>query len=317
MEAKKIPVGVSSCVLGENVRFDGGHKRNQFVCGQLDTHFHFVPICPEVGMGMPVPRPTIRLTRIDGDIRLIETKNQEADHTERMVSYSKEKVRDIAGLGLCGYIVCAKSPTCGMEKVKVYKENMAEKDGVGLYTKELMASYPWLPIEEDGRLNDPVLRENFISRVYALDDFRRNVEREPSAKKVIEFHSRYKLTLMAHHPASYKEIGKLVAAISNFEIEDFVAKYREKFMDALTFRASRKNNTNTLMHIQGYFKRSLTKEQKAELATLIHDYRLGELPLLAPITLIKHYLSMYPDTYLEKQKFLEPHPQELRLRYGL
>lgn len=313
----KIPVGVSSCVLGKPVRFDGGHKKNQFVTSELEPYFDFLPVCPEVEMGLTVPRPTIRLTKVNDNIRLTETKNESVDHTERLIMYTKKKLDDIQSVNLCGYIVCAKSPTCGMERVKIYSNHMAEKSGVGLYTQALMQRFPWLPVEEDGRLHDPVLRENFISRIYCLYDFRMNVEPDPSVKNLIDFHSRYKLTLMAHHPQSYKSLGQMVARISDCDLDAFIEKYRVLFMSALCHRISRKNNTNVLMHIQGYFKRVLTKEQKQELATLIDSYRLGHLPLLAPITLIKHYLTMYPDEYLQTQKFLEPHPQELRLHYGL
>lgn len=317
MSVRPIQVGVSACILGEKVRFDGGHKQSAFVQNTLSKVFDFVPVCPEVGVGMTVPRPTIRLQNVDGATRLIETKNPDNDHTDAMIEYSVKKVKSLTDTRLCGYIVCAKSPTCGMERVKVYSEHQAEKSGVGLFTAELMARMPWLPIEEDGRLHDPHLKENFISRVYALYDFYNSVADNPTRGNIVAFHSRYKLTLMAHSPTAYKALGKLVANIAEYEVAAFFELYRTQFMQALSHRASRKNNTNVLMHIQGYFKRDLSKEQKAELAKLIDDYRLGTLPLLAPITLIKHYLSQHPDEYLQQQVFLSPHPQELSLRYGL
>ncbi|MBS9961751.1 DUF523 and DUF1722 domain-containing protein [Vibrio alginolyticus] len=312
-----IKVGISSCVLGERVRFDSGHKVSNFVTKELSPYFDFVSVCPEVGVGMPVPRPTIRLVFNEERVALVETKNPENDHTDNMLTYSANKVDELQSEQLCGYIVCAKSPTCGMERVKVYSKNSAAKEGVGLYTQTLMQKMPWLPVEEDGRLNDPVLKENFITRVFCLNDFYDSMDGTPTRGKIIDFHSRYKLTLMAHHPESYRSLGRLVADVANYEIEDFYQEYRLGLMKALTNRASRKNNTNVLMHLQGYFKRSLTKEEKEELATVIHDYRIGMLPLLAPLTLIKHYLNTYPDEYLAKQKFLEPYPQEMRLRYGL
>lgn len=312
-----IKVGISSCVLGERVRFDSGHKVSNFVTKELSPYFDFVSVCPEVGVGMPVPRPTIRLVSNEERVALVETKKPENDHTDNMLTYSANKVDELQSEQLCGYIVCAKSPTCGMERVKVYSKNSAAKEGVGLYTQTLMQKMPWLPVEEDGRLNDPVLKENFITRVFCLNDFYGSMDGEPTRGKIIDFHSRYKLTLMAHHPESYRSLGRLVADVANYEIEDFYQEYRLGLMKALTNRASRKNNTNVLMHLQGYFKRSLTKEEKEELATVIHDYRIGMLPLLAPLTLIKHYLNTYPDEYLAKQKFLEPYPQEMRLRYGL
>lgn len=317
MESQSIRVGISSCVLGEKVRFDSGHKKSQFVTEELAPYFEFVPVCPEVGMGLPVPRPTIRLVSDEERITLVETKNPSRDHTDALLAYSDKKIAELQQQALRGYIVCAKSPTCGMERVKVYKEHGAEKDGVGLYTQKLKAAMPWLPVEEDGRLNDPVLRENFITRVFCLDDFYQSMGDNPTSGKVVDFHSRYKLSLMAHHPVSYQSLGRLVANVSHYETEQFVREYRLGLMQALAHRASRKNHTNVLMHLQGYFKRSLNAEQKSELAGLIHDYRRGTLPLLAPLTLIKHYLSMYPDAYLSKQRYLEPHPQELKLRYGL
>lgn len=313
----QIKIGISSCVLGEKVRFDSGHKISKFVTKELAPYLEFVPVCPEVGAGMTVPRPTIRLISDEERIALVETKDQTQDHTEQMVRYSKQKVAELEREQLRGYIVCAKSPTCGMERVKVYKKHGAENDGVGMYTKELMEAMPWLPVEEDGRLNDPVLKENFITRVYTLDDFYNSMGTEPTRGKIVAFHSRYKLTLMAHHPESYKELGKLVANIADYDIDKFFHLYRVGLMQAIAHRASRKNNTNVLMHLQGYFKRDLDSPAKQELRRVIDDYRVGLLPLLAPLTLIKHYLSAHPEPYLEQQAFLEPYPQELRLRYGL
>ena len=317
MASNAILVGISSCVYGDKVRFDGGHKSNAFVQQELGPHVVFQPICPEIGMGMPVPRPTIRLVRAQDRIALVETKNPSHDHTDAMLRYSEQRVAELIDQPMCGYIVCAKSPTCGMEKVKVYQENNAEKAGIGIYTRILMERMPWLPVEEDGRLNDPVLRENFVTRIFCLHDFYQSMGQQPTAGKIVQFHSRYKLTLMAHHPESYRELGRLVADIASYDIEDFFQEYRVGLMRALAHRASRKNNTNVLMHLQGYFKRALSKSQKAELAQTIDDYRRGVLPLLAPMTLLKHYLSMYPDAYLSQQRYLDPYPQELKLRYGL
>lgn len=317
MADSPILLGISACVLGQNVRFDSGHKASQFVNKELAPYFEFVPVCPEVGMGLPVPRPPIRLISNDERISLVETKDPTKDHTAGLLQYSEQKINQLMDMHLCGYIVCAKSPSCGMEKVKVYKSHEAEKSGVGLYTQMLMEKMPWLPVEEDGRLNDAVLKENFITRVYCLHDFYQTLGKEPTAGKVVAFHSRYKLTLMAHHPMSYRELGRLVANVANYAPDEFIELYRLGLMQALKIRASRKNHTNVLMHLQGYFKRSLDKSQKKELSEVIHDYRKGILPLLAPITLIKHYLTLYPDSYLIQQRYLDPYPQELKLRYGL
>ncbi|AEH35042.1 DUF523 and DUF1722 domain-containing protein [Vibrio anguillarum] len=317
MSNPEIRIGISACVLGEQVRFDSGHKASDFVTKELTNYFSFIPVCPEVAIGLTVPRPAIRLISHEERLALVETKDETKDYTQAMFDFSERKVDELELMKLCGYIVCAKSPTCGMERVKVYKHQRADKEGVGLYTATLMRKMPWLPVEEDGRLHDPVLRENFITRVYCLHDFYQSIGDNPTPGKVVAFHSRYKLTLMAHHPQAYRELGRLVAEVKQHPPQYFIEHYRQGLMDALKHRASRKNNTNVLMHIQGYFKRALNKEQKVELAQLIDDYRTGELPLLAPITLLKHYIKMYPDAYLQQQHYLSPYPQTLRLRYGL
>ncbi len=315
--ASKVKIGVSACVIGEKVRFDSGHKLNRFVANEIKDYFDYVPVCPEVGIGLSVPRPTIRLMSDQERILLVETKDQSIDYTDKMIDFSNSKVDQLMSEDLCGYVVCAKSPTCGMERVKVYKKGHADTNGVGLYTKTLMEKMPWLPVEEDGRLQDPILKENFITRTFCLHDFYQSMGDEVTAGKIVAFHSRYKLTLMAHHTQSYRELGRLVASVSKYSIQEFFTLYRQGLMDALKHRADRKNNTNVLMHIQGYFKKYLSKEQKAELSQVIHQYREGLLPLLAPMTLLKHYLNTYPDEYLSQQQYFAPYPQELRLRYGL
>lgn len=317
MNKQPLLIGISACVLGQNVRFDSGNKLSNLMVNELGGYLEFLPICPEVAIGMSIPRPTIRLQSKGEHIRLVETKDSSKDHTEPMMSFSEKKARELKSLKLCGYVVCAKSPTCGMERVKVYYQHHAEKEGVGLYTQQLMAHMPWLPIEENGRLNDPALKENFISRLFALSDLYQSLGDAPKAKDFINFHSRYKLTLMAHHLGSYNALGQLVAKINDYDLDEFFVLYREQFMNALKKQATRKNNTNVLMHMQGYFKKYLSKAQKKELSELIDKYRQGILPLFAPLTLIKHYLQTYPDPYIAQQSFLSPYPEELCLRYGL
>ncbi|KKA43725.1 DUF523 and DUF1722 domain-containing protein [Salinivibrio sp. KP-1] len=314
------PVGVSACVIGEKVRFDSGHKRSPFVTKELAPYVDFVPVCPEVGIGLPVPRPAIRLVdKGDLSVRMVETKDQQKDYTEKMTAFSEQKAEELAHKALRGYIVCAKSPTCGMERVKVYRENGYASDisGVGLYTQALMARMPWLPVEEDGRLNDPILKENFVFRLFALDDLYKSVEQGVTKKALVDFHSRYKLVLMAHSPEKYRELGRFMANIGHYDLDRFFEQYRTAFMQAIAIRATRKKHTNVLMHLQGYFKNNLDKRQKAELANLIHAYRQGTMPLLAPLTLISHHLHNHPDAYLANQAYLKPYPDALRLRYGL
>lgn len=313
-----IPVGISACVLGQKVRFDGGHKRNRFITEDLSDYFDFKAICPEMAIGMPTPRSVIRLLDNGTNVRLVDSKDKTIDHTDNMKAFVDDVLVSLTSLR--GYIVCAKSPTCGMERVKLYLDNGNSVPGgsVGIYTQRLMEKMPWLPIEEDGRLCDPVLRENFIFRVYALDDLYRSVVDGVSRDSIIKFHSRYKLCLMAHHPDSYRSLGRFVANLHQWQdLDAFFVEYRQQFMDALSNNASRKNNTNVLMHIQGYFKRSLDKPQKAELRDVIMRYREGNLPLIAALTLINHHLKAHPDNYLADQAYLDLYPENLKLRYAL
>lgn len=313
-----IPVGISACVLGQKVRFDGGHKQNRFVVDELSQFVDFKPVCPEVGIGMSIPRPAIRLLQLpSGDERLVDSKEHQTDFTVQMKEFAHQQISYFDDL--CGYVVCAKSPTCGMERVKLHIANGNTVPGgsIGVYTRELMDKMPWLPVEEDGRLQDPVLRENFVFRIYSLDYFYQSIRENKSYDAFIKFHSRYKLVLMAHSPTAYKTMGKLVASIKEWDLKSFYFEYRQQFMDAIKNRASRNNKTNVLMHLQGYFKSSLTKSQKQELAELIMSYRQGNQPILAPLALINHYLKEFPDPYLQLQTFLNPYPEELKLRYGL
>ncbi|WP_073579575.1 YbgA family protein [Vibrio quintilis] len=317
MMTTKIPVGISGCVLGNKVRFDGGHKSNRFILDTLSEFFDFHPVCPEVEVGMGVPRPVIRLIELEGRTALVQSKNESVNYTDTMYRYAENKINTMQPKKLCGYVVASKSPTCGMQGVKVYQQGGVRKDGTGLYTAKLIEKMPWLPVEEDGRLNDPVLRENFIARVFCLYDLYQSVSDVPSPAEIIAFHSRYKFTLMAHDPLSYRALGQMVANIKDTDINEFFVQYRLGLMNALTKRASRKNATNVLMHIQGYFKPFLNPVQKKELTRLIHDYRQGVLPLLVPVTMIQHYLSQYPNAYIAQQQYLNPYPQGLKLRYGL
>ncbi|AIR68769.1 YbgA family protein [Dickeya fangzhongdai] len=318
MTADLIPVGISACLLGNPVRFDGGHKRLAFAVEQLAPYFHFEPVCPEMAIGLPAPRPALRLVKSDeGRLRLLASNGSGLDVTDNMAAFSAEKAAELAHL--CGYIVCAKSPSCGMERVKVYDaaQNNARKSGVGLFTRQVRETLPWLPVEEDGRLHDPALRENFIARVYALHEFNQLWKKGLSRGALMSFHSRYKLLLLAHSQPEYRELGPFVAAMDQWDsLEAFAAQYRLRFMMLLSRPATRRNHTNVLMHVQGYFRRQLTAGQRQELTQLIDRYRQGIQPLLAPLTLLRHYMTEYPDAWLAQQRYFEPYPEALRLRYG-
>ena len=309
-------IGISGCLTGSAVRFDGGHKRMGFVMDELAQWVAFKPVCPEMAIGLPVPRPALRLVQTPvGEIRMRFSHAPHEDVTEKMADFASAH---LATLGeLSGFIVCAKSPSCGMERVRLYDEkgNRGRKEGVGLFTGALMARYPWLPVEEDGRLHDPLLRENFVERVFALHELNALRARGLTRHGLLAFHSRYKLQLLAHHQAGYREIGPFVASLHEWEdLEAFFEVYREKLMAILKQPASRKNHTNVLMHIQGYFRDQLNSRQRGELREVILNYRSGLLPILAPITLLKHYLAEYPDRYLQAQNYFDPYPQDLALR---
>ncbi|WP_336219134.1 DUF523 and DUF1722 domain-containing protein [Citrobacter amalonaticus] len=309
-------IGISGCLTGAAVRFDGGHKRADFVMDRLSRWVTFRPVCPEMAIGLPVPRPALRLVlTTTGDIRMRFSHAPHEDVTEKMADFSS---RYLTGSGeLSGFIVCAKSPSCGMERVRLYDEkgNRGRKDGVGLFTAALMEKYPLLPVEEDGRLHDPVLRENFVERVFALHELHCLHKNGLTRRALLDFHSRHKLQLLAHHQAGYRDIGPFVASLHEWEdLEAFFAVYCEKLMAILKKPASRKNHTNVLMHIQGYFRNQLNARQRGELREVILNYRAGMLPILAPMTLLKHYLAEYPDSYLLTQNYFDPYPQDLALR---
>lgn len=316
--SNKIPVGISACLLGDNVRFDGGHKRCAFAAEELAPFIRFEPVCPEMAIGLPTPRPALRLTEMaDETIELCFSNGKGEPLTKEMQSFSEKKIASLHHL--CGYIVCAKSPSCGMERVRVYQpeNNNNRKEGIGIFTRELMAQMPWLPVEEDGRLHDPVLRENFVERIYTLHEFNEMWRSGLTRGKIMAFHSRYKLSLLAHSQPEYREIGRFVAAIEKWSsLEAFAFEYRQRLMDLLKHKATRGNHTNVMMHVQGYFRPQLNAKQRQELTSLIDHYRQGLQPLLAPMTLLKHYMSEYPDPYLAQQRYFEPYPEALRLRYG-
>ncbi|MBP2170349.1 uncharacterized protein YbgA (DUF1722 family)/uncharacterized protein YbbK (DUF523 family) [Erwinia toletana] len=318
--SEKIPVGISACLLGDNVRFDGGHKRFAFATNELAPFVRFEPVCPEMAIGLATPRPALRLvkdTEAEDQVALCFSKEGGEDVTQLMQSYSAEKVTHMHHL--CGYIVCAKSPSCGMERVRIYESatNNNRKAGVGIFTRELMREIPWLPVEEDGRLHDDAIRENFVARVYTLYEFNQMCKAGLSRFSLMAFHSRYKLLLLAHSQPQYRELGRFVAAMDQWDsLEAYAVEYRQRLMNLLSQPATRSNHTNVLMHVQGYFRRQLTSAQRQELAALIDRYRQGIQPLLAPITLLKHYMAEYPDAYLTQQRYFEPYPEALRLRYG-
>jgi uncharacterized protein YbgA (DUF1722 family)/uncharacterized protein YbbK (DUF523 family) len=313
-EERPIRLGVSSCLLGNEVRFDGGHKRDRFVTDLLGRFVEWVPVCPEVEVGMDTPRPALRLVGDEDGVRMVEIKSGR-DHTKAMERYSNQRVRALRGLDLCGYVLKKDSPSCGMTRVKVYGETgMATRQGRGLYASALMEAYPNLPFEDEGRLNDTKLRENFIERVFAYQRLRDLFRGRWTRGQIVAFHTAHKLQLMAHSTVAYHELGRLVAELKQTPRALFREQYEGGFMRALAQVASRGRNANVLQHAAGHLKECLDSASRNELAELIHDYRNELVPLVVPVTLIGHHVRRHEIDYLKGQVFLEPHPRELMLR---
>ncbi len=311
-----IRLGVSSCLLGNAVRFDGGHKHDRFVTDGLGAFVEWVSVCPELEAGLGVPRPAMRLVE-DGDdrgVRLVETASG-LDHTAAMERYTQKRVRALRNLGLCGYVLKKGSPSCGMERVRVHPAGggMPRNDGRGVFAAVLMAALPSLPVEEEGRLNDPVLRENFIERVFAYRRLQDVFQGRWTNGQVVRFHTAHKLQLMAHSPSAYRELGRLVAEVKQRPRAIFRDLYCDLFMQAMRRRASRGRNANVLQHAAGHLKH-IDAGARQELAHLIHDYREGLVPLVVPVTLLRHHTRTWNVEYLNGQTYLEPHPKELMLR---
>jgi len=311
---RAIRVGISSCLLGREVRFDGGHKRDPFINRALSAYFEFVPFCPEVEIGLGVPRDPIRLERRGGEVRAVGVRQPDLDVTGPLGDYARQVVR--GNPDLSGYILKSKSPSCGMERVKVYDAatGIPAADGVGAFARIVMEQWPELPVEEEGRLNDPVLRENFIERVFTYRRWQDLAAAGLSAAGIVDFHTRHKLLIMAHSQQAYRDLGRMVAECGSEDPGTFGGRYIAALMAALALRASRKNHTNVLKHVQGFLKDRIDAQDKQELNEVIETYRLGRVPLVVPITLLNHHLRRHPDEYMQRQYYLNPHPPELMLR---
>ncbi len=311
-----IVLGISACLTGDQVRFDKSHKKSDFCMNQLGQFVKYQKFCPEVAVGLPVPRPTIRQTE-RGDLIHISRPDGSMDVTEEMHHYSEKVASKISHLS--GFIFMKGSPSCGMERVKVYYEHGlgCRHDGVGVFAEHVMKANPNLPCEESGRLNDAHLRENFVLRVYTYKKWQNLLSQPLSIHALTQFHSQQKYLVMSHNLAAYKELGRLLGENSHQPIEQLAQQYISGLMLALKKPASRKNHTNTLQHLQGYFKKCLTKSSKQELSEQILAYRHGLVPLMVPLALINHYLKDYPNEYLKQQAYLDPYPKDLKLRYGL
>jgi uncharacterized protein YbgA (DUF1722 family)/uncharacterized protein YbbK (DUF523 family) len=309
-----IRIGVSACLLGREVRYDGGHKRNAFLADTFGDYVEWVAVCPEVELGLGIPRPPLRLERHGGDTRLVMPKTG-ADYTDAMRDFAAKRVAQLAGDELCGYILKKDSPSCGMERVKVYEAHtIPSKSGRGLFADALVQRYPNLPVEEEGRLNDPHVRENFVERVFAYRRVRALFSGRWTLRALVAFHTAHQLQLMAHSPQMYARLGRFVAVAKNVARAEVRARYEALFMQGLAEPATRRQHANLLQHMAGYFKKRLDDASKRELQLVIDDHRRGLIPLVVPITLIRHYVRRFDVDDLRGQVYLDPHPKELMLR---
>jgi len=313
-ESVRLRLGVSSCLLGHEVRYNGGHARNRFVVEVLERWFDWVPVCPEVEIGMGTPRPTVRLEADKDKVRMLCPSTGE-DFSSRMRDYSRKRVRELMGVDLDGYILKRGSPSCGMERIKVYGDaNVNRRDGVGLFAEILMNRWPTLPVEEEGRLNDADIRENFIERVFCRNRWRNLVERGLTRRRIVAFHTAHKLLMRAHNEAGYRRMGRLVASAGQISDSELYSQYEQELSLVMRTRATKKKHRNVLQHSAGYLKRALEPAEKREISNAIDDYAAGLLPLVVPLTLLRFNIKKHGIEYLSGQLYFDPHPKELMLR---
>jgi len=312
---QRIPVGISACLMGREVRHDGGHKHSRYCTGVLARYFRFRSLCPEMGAGLSTPRPAMHLVDTDDGVRLKATRG-DRDFTALMDGFVTDTVERLGDLR--GFVLMAKSPSCGMERIRVYREDgeVARRDASGLFAAALMARFPLMPVEEEGRLNDDRLRENFVERVFVYDDWRRLNEREGglTAKGLIDFHSRHKFQLLAHCQKTYRQLGPLLSDLKARPLEEIAEEYIHGLMAAMKKRVSRGAHVNTLQHLAGFLREGLSDTDRALINEQIEAYLREEVPLIVPLTLLRGGMRKVPQPYPEKQGYLSPYPDDLGLR---
>jgi len=314
-EEPTIRLGVSTCLMGQNVRYDGGHQRDRFLMNSLGQFVEFVPVCPEVEIGLPVPREAMHLKGDPEYPRLVTIKTGK-DYTERMQTWADVRLEELARENLHGFVFKKNSPSSGLYRVRIYDEHgMPSRVGMGIFPREVTRRFPLLPLEEDGRLHDMGLRENFIERIFVYYRWTCMLEKDPSPGGIVAFHTAHKLTMMAHSPDHYRRMGRLVAEAGNLDWEDLRDQYGEMLMEGLKVMATVGRHTNVLQHLMGFLKDFLSAEDKSELTRLIDDYRRELVPLIVPLTLLKHHLNRHPVAdWVHQQVYLHPYPKELMLR---
>ena len=317
MDNQKLKIGVSSCLLGDNVRHNGGNCNNHYLQNILSEYADFTPSCPEVAIGMSIPRPAVRLEQMKDQNETVIMRDPKSgnEYTDQMHSYSTLRAKELLNLDLDGYVFKKNSPSCGVFRVKLYiNGHPAERRQTGLFAQHILDHIPDLPVEEEGRLCDPVLREHFLLRTFTFRRLKNFLKTDWTRGQLVEFHSAEKYLLMAHSPKLYKELGQLVAKIAEYSKDDFAEKYRALFMSAINQKATRGRNSNTLQHMMGYLKKDIETEGREQLALSIADYQAGLVPLIVPLTLMNLLLTRAKQDYLLKQTYLKPYPKELMLR---
>ncbi|WOE78591.1 DUF523 and DUF1722 domain-containing protein [Pseudomonas protegens] len=313
----KPKIAISACLMGVEVRYNGGHKESRLCSRVLSEYFDFVPLCPEVAIGMGTPREPIRLVGDPEQPRAVGTVDASLDVTLPLAEYGERMAAQVDDI--CGYIFMQNSPSCGLERVKVYQANGIphRNGGRGIYAQAFCAQHPNLPVEEAGRLNDPVLRENFLTRVYVYRDWQALLKQGLTRRALTDFHSRCKYLLMAHHPVQYKTLGNLLGSMGKGDPTLIGPRYFSELMAALSKCATRGTHSNVLQHLSGYLKQSISAEDKQEVQHVIGQYRHGIVPLVVPLTLLKHHFRQHPDPYIAQQLYLQPHPENLSLRNAI
>lgn len=306
----KLILGISACLLGEPVRYDGGHKRDRCILETLAPHFDFRPICPEMGIGLGTPRPPLQLVQEGAAIRARGVHDPALDVTADLAAFGRRVAAEAHDLS--GYLFKARSPSCGLERVRVHDQaGRAHPRGRGIYADAVLNSVPLLPAEEEGRLRDAALRENFLERVHAYARWRTLLAQDPTAEALVQFHTRHKLLLMAHGSEPLRVLGRIVANIGQIPLDEATARYGQTFMRALRYPATRKRHANVLYHAMGYLKKQLAPPDKIELAETIEAYRQGDVPRIIPITLMRHHLRRHPHPYLTQQVYWNGAPSGL------
>ena len=306
---------MSSCLLGEEVRWDGDHKYDQYVRDVLGSYFDYVSICPEVDVGMGVPRETVALYGTLENPKMI-TKRSKTDWTKKMNHYTKDRIHELTKENLCGYVFKNKSPSCGIGKVPIYSEfgSSRMRHGSGVFASSFVKVFPLVPVEDEGRLHDPVIRENFIVRIFCFHRLQLLVRKSFSIGSLVRFHTRHKFLILSHSRKKYDDMGELVANAKKIKTAELKTRYSKLFMAALTYKSTPKKNTDVLLHMVGFLKKILTREGKKDILSVIEDYRNELLPLVVPVTLIYHQVKKHNIEYLLDQVYLNPHPKELMLR---